>query len=43
MVDELLAACGMVISHETVRQRALKFGQVFANQVCRRLPAASDE
>ena len=31
MVDELLAARGIVVSHETVRQWALKFGQGFAN------------
>ena len=30
MVDELLAARGIIVSHETVRQWALKFGQVFA-------------
>ncbi len=43
MVDELLAARGIVVSHETVRQWALKFGQSFANQVRRRLPVASDK
>jgi len=43
MVDELLAARGIVVSHETVRQWALKFGQAFANQVRRRLPAAGDK
>jgi putative transposase len=43
MVDELLAARGIVVSHETVRQWALKFGQVFANQIRRRLPAAGDK
>ena len=43
MVDELLAARGIVVSHETVRQRALKFGQGFANQIRRRLPAAGDK
>ncbi len=43
MVDELPAARGIVVSHETVRQWALKFGQVFANQVWRRLPAAGDK
>jgi len=36
MVDELLAARGIVVSHETVRQWARKFGQAFANQVRRR-------
>ena len=40
MVDELLAARGIVVSHETVRQWGLKFGQAFANQIRRRLPAA---
>ncbi len=43
MVDELLAARGIIVSHETVRQWALKFGLVFANQVRRRLPAAGDK
>src|SRR3978361_1169558 len=42
MVDELLAARGIIVSYETVRQWALKFGQVFANQIRRRLPAAGD-
>ena len=40
MVDELLAARGIVVSHETVRRWALKFGQAFANQIRRRLSAA---
>jgi len=44
MVDELLAARGIVVSHETVRQWGLKFGQGFANQIRRRLlPAAGDK
>ena len=43
MVDELLAARGIIVSHETVRQWALKFGQGFANQIRRRLPAAGDK
>jgi len=43
MVDELLAARGIIVSHETVRQWALKFGQVFANQIRRRLPVAGDK
>ena len=30
-VDELLAARGIIVSHETVRPWALKFGQAFAN------------
>ena len=43
MVDELLAARGITVSHETVRQWALKFGQAFANQIRRRLPTAGDK
>jgi putative transposase len=35
MVEEMLAARGILISHETVRQWALKFGQSFANQIRR--------
>ena len=33
MVKELLAAGGIILSHETVRQLARKFGQTFANQI----------
>ncbi len=43
MVDELLAARGIVVSYETVRQWARKFGQAFANQIRRRLPVAGDK
>jgi putative transposase len=43
MVEEMLAARGIEVSHETVRQWALKFGQGFANQIRRRLPAPSDK
>src|SRR3954454_23298278 len=43
MVDELLAARGIMVSHETVRQWALKFGQAFANQIRRGLPRAGDK
>src|SRR5689334_2389648 len=42
-VDELLAARGVTVSHETVRQWGLKFGQAFANQIRRRLPQAGDK
>jgi putative transposase len=31
MVEELLAARGIIVSHETVRQWTRKFGQPFAN------------
>src|SRR3954447_16236284 len=42
-VDEILAARGIDVSHETVRQWGLKFGQAFANQIRRRLPRAGDK
>jgi putative transposase len=37
MVEELYAARGIIVSYETVRQWARKFGQQFANQIRRRL------
>jgi putative transposase len=43
MVEEMLAARGILVSHETIRQWALKFGQGFANQIRRRLPARGDK
>ena len=43
MVEEMQAARGIAVSHETVRQWALKFGQTFANQIRRRLPARGDK
>ena len=43
MVEEMLAARGIGVSHETVRQWARKFGQAFANQIRRRLPRAGDK
>ena len=43
MVEEMLAVRGIVVSHETVRQWALKFGQGFANQIRRRLPRPGDK
>src|SRR5215217_955911 len=42
-VEEMLAVRGIVVSHETVRQWALKFGQEFANRIRRRLPRAGDK
>src|ERR671929_796903 len=41
-VDEILATRGITVSHETIRQWGLKFGQAFANQIRRRLPRAGD-
>jgi putative transposase len=43
MVEEMLAARGILVSHETVRQWALKFGQSFAHQIRRCLPAVGDK
>ena len=43
MVEELLAARGIIVSHETVRQWARKFDQQFANQIRRRLPRVGDK
>ena len=43
MVEEMLAARGIAISHETVRRWALEFGQGFANEIRRRLPRPGDE
>src|SRR5829696_3856899 len=42
-VDEILAARGIDVSHETVRQWGLKFGQAFANRIRRRLPRVGDK
>jgi putative transposase len=43
MVDEMLGARGILVSYETVRQWGLTFGQGFANQIRRHLPAAGDK
>src|SRR3569832_895239 len=43
LVEEMLAARGIIVSHESVRQWALKFGQDFANRIRRRLPCAGDK
>ena len=43
MVEEMLAARGIAVSHEAVRQWARKFGQDFANQIRRRLPGPGDK
>ena len=36
MVEEMLAFRGIEVSHETIRQWGLKFGQEFANIIRRR-------
>jgi putative transposase len=43
MVEDLLAAGGIVVSHETVRRWAEKFGRDFANTIRRRTPQFGDK
>jgi putative transposase len=43
MVEEMLAARGVGVSYETVRQRAQKFGEPFSNQIRQRAPARGDK
>src|ERR1700712_3542653 len=43
MGAEPLAPRGIIVSCETVRPGAWKFGRTFANQIRRRLPAAGDK
>ena len=42
-VEELLAARGIIVTHEAVRQWCLKFGQDFANELRRRAPRRGDK
>lgn len=42
-VEELLAARGVVVSYETVRQWSRKFGQAYANQLRRRRAQPGDK
>jgi putative transposase len=42
MVEEMLAARGIEVSHETVRRWAEKFGREFANRIRRRTPRLGD-
>jgi len=43
MVEDLLAARGIVVSHETVRHWAEKFGRDFAGKIRRRAPRFGDK
>jgi putative transposase len=38
MVEEMLAARGLSVTYETIRQWGLKFGREFANRIRRRAP-----
>src|SRR3712207_365859 len=43
MVEEMLAARGIVVSHETIRRWAEKFGRTYAGEIRQRLPGAGDK
>jgi putative transposase len=42
-VEELLAARGIFVTYEAIRQWTLKFSQTFANELCRRQPRRGDK
>src|ERR687893_346681 len=42
-VEELLAARGVLLTYETIRQWCLKFGQTYANELRRRRPRPGDK
>ncbi len=42
MVEDLLAARGIVVSYEAVRCRAETFGRIYASKICRRAPQFGD-
>jgi putative transposase len=43
MVEEMLAARGTCVTHETIRQWGLKFGRKFANRIRQRAPRRGDK
>src|ERR1700758_2734110 len=43
MVEEMLAARGISVTHETIRQWDLKFGREFAKRIRRRAPRRGDK
>src|SRR3982750_303184 len=43
MVEEMLAACGIAVTYETIRQWGLKFGREFASRIRRRAPCRGDK
>ncbi len=43
MVEEMLALRGLTVSHESVRQWGLKFGQEIANRIRQRRLARGDK
>jgi len=42
-VEELLAERGVIVTYETIRQWCRKFGQAYANELCRRRPRLGDK
>src|SRR3984893_17026059 len=43
MVEKMLAVRGISVTHETIRQWGLKFGQVFANRIRKRASRCGDK
>ncbi len=43
MIEEILAARGIIVSHETNRCWAEKFGREFSNRIRRRAPVRGDK
>jgi putative transposase len=43
MVEEMLAARGIRVTYETVRQWGKKFGKTFSDQIRQRAPARGDK
>ena len=43
MVEEMLAARGISVTYETIRQWCLKFGREFADRIRRRAPRRGDK
>jgi putative transposase len=43
MVEEMLAARGISVTYETIRQWGLKFGRAFANRIRQRAPCRGDK
>ena len=42
-IEELMASRGIIVTYETIRQWTLKFGQGYANELCRRQPQRGDK
>src|SRR3712207_3234891 len=42
-VEEIMAMRGVTLTYEAIREWCLKFGQTFANELCRRRPQPGDK